>query len=511
MISHRALTLAADLFHGTLLRTAALAVPGPQRSEWLREWSAELWHVRAACLEDPPDYGNSTPAFSSAAFWTAQTEITAFCLGAFPDAAALRRHAWPTRAGSARVHGSARHCLLALASIAGVCAMVAQLLPGVRNEGDASHAPQSANLVVIGEADGLGPLRPAISVPQYQLWKSHHQDFFSRFAFFRVEEIHADLPGIPHLKWTVAQASADLFPLLGMAIAHSEPPDPFRPRAVLSQAAWRTWFHADPDIVGAVLPLGNRKVQIAGIAPAATWRIPGDPDVFLLDSETALARGQGGGYLLASLPSGGFDTSGHPFNINATGPKGADLILRADPIVQPASGPAPIYLFALFLAILALPAITAVSASDNHFTSHRPSRRARLNRYALLSGKVVLVAVIAWFAGLDLAYAPFPDFSPVAEFLQFATTFLIALFGLRWAIRDQSHRCPVCLRHVTHPAQVGIASCTFLGWNGTELICTAGHALLHVPSLPTSWFSHQRWTYLDPTWDFLFADTTLQP
>jgi hypothetical protein len=84
--------------------------------------------------------------------------------------------------------------------------------------------------------------------------------------------------------------------------------------------------------------------------------------------------------------------------------------------------------------------------------------------------------------------------------------FLICLFGLRWAIMDQSRRCPVCLRRVTHPARVGIASWNFLGWNGTEMICTGGHALLHVPSLPTSWFSRQRWMYLDTSWDFLFAD-----
>jgi hypothetical protein len=90
--------------------------------------------------------------------------------------------------------------------------------------------------------------------------------------------------------------------------------------------------------------------------------------------------------------------------------------------------------------------------------------------------------------------------------LQFAASFVICLFGLRWAIMDQSRRCPVCLRRVTHPAQVGIASCNFLGWNGTEMICTGGHALLHVPSLPTSWFSRQRWMYLDTSWDFLFAD-----
>jgi len=36
-----------------------------------------------------------------------------------------------------------------------------------------------------------------------------------------------------------------------------------------------------------------------------------------------------------------------------------------------------------------------------------------------------------------------------------------------------------------------------------------GHTLLHVPAQPTSWFSDQRWLYLDSSWQFLFADTVI--
>ncbi len=42
-----------------------------------------------------------------------------------------------------------------------------------------------------------------------------------------------------------------------------------------------------------------------------------------------------------------------------------------------------------------------------------------------------------------------------------------------------------------HPARVGQPSRSFLAWNGTELICVDGHGLLHVPEMPTSWFSTQ--------------------
>ena len=130
-------------------------------------------------------------------------------------------------------------------------------------------------------------------------------------------------------------------------------------------------------------------------------------------------------------------------------------------------------------------------------------------RWLFLGAKLALVASIAYFAALDMAYSQAGTYSEMAELTQLAADFLLCLFGFRWALMDQRQRCPVCLRRVTHPARVGLASQTFLGWNGTEMICTGGHTLLHVPSLPTSWFGAQRWLYLDTSWEFLFADFTL--
>jgi hypothetical protein len=116
-----------------------------------------------------------------------------------------------------------------------------------------------------------------------------------------------------------------------------------------------------------------------------------------------------------------------------------------------------------------------------------------------------LILLIAYFLSVDLAYWHSSVFSPSGTYVQFVSSFAVCLFAMRWALLDQRQRCPVCLRRVTHPAQVGLVSRTFLSWNGTELICAGGHTLLHIPGLPTSWFSTPRWLYLDTTWDFLFA------
>jgi len=73
------------------------------------------------------------------------------------------------------------------------------------------------------------------------------------------------------------------------------------------------------------------------------------------------------------------------------------------------------------------------------------------------------------------------------------------LLAARWIIRDRRERCPECLHLLSHPVPMGQASQTFLGWYGTELLCTRGHGLLYVPELPSNSCSSPRWSSLDPS------------
>jgi len=118
-----------------------------------------------------------------------------------------------------------------------------------------------------------------------------------------------------------------------------------------------------------------------------------------------------------------------------------------------------------------------------------------------------LIVLIVSFSSLDLAYGGYFQHSSTCQYLQMASSFAGLLFAFRWVLQDQRNRCPVCLRLLSNPARVGETSRNFLAWNGTELICAGGHGLLHIPELPTSWFSTQRWQYLDPSWSTLFSDT----
>ncbi len=485
------------LFDAALLHTASLLVPSPRREDWRREWSAELWHVRRSCI-------GVDETFS----WEAQREITGFCLGAFPDALCLRTQPQKGHTAPVHVHGSAAHTLLWLLAALAICFVISRLLPGVTAENEAARYQISPNVLQISEASAENG-QPSISTALYQNWKTTRQRFFQELAFYRVSREPAEAGNVTTL-WNVAYSTENLFSLLGLPInfANQADTDSGLPSVILSHDTWMRSFAGAPRINGHVLRIGKTQVRIAGVAPAGAWRLPGSPDVWLLESNISAFSKRADGYLFAQLsPRGQAAMSGPGIEITALNQDGVAIDLYGFPIDAPVEGPWGIYEFAVFLALIALPAVISVSLGDSHVSSHRPSMKQRLNRALFLGAKFALIAAIGFAASLDLAYSNTLGYSPFAECLQLLWCFTICLFGFRWAIADQRKRCPVCLRRVTNPATVGLASRTFLGWNGTEMICMGGHALLHVPSLPTSWFSGQRWLYLDSSWEFLFADS----
>ncbi|HEX8710245.1 MAG TPA: hypothetical protein VF730_00140, partial [Terracidiphilus sp.] len=242
-----------------------------------------------------------------------------------------------------------------------------------------------------------------------------------------------------------------------------------------------------------------------GVAPRGSWRLPGKVNAWLLGPGDPTASAAPG-YVVARLSSKGYAEMWAPRQlIKAYGPRHKEEDLLGISLDERVPPPWAVFLFGVLLALLALPATVSVSRSEYSLLSHKLSWSRRLRRWAFLAAKILLLLPIAYFASLDCAYAYSTLFSPFSVYLHLFTCFLICLAGIGWACRDQRQRCPVCLHRVTHPARVGAASQTFLGWSGTELICAGGHTLLHIPALPTSWFSSQRWLYLDGSWDFLFA------
>jgi hypothetical protein len=486
-----------------LLNAASLMVPAGLRKEWLREWRAELWHIT--------DARTSRNEFC----WQAQQEIAAFCLGCFPDAQCLRHQTSDEQRKTLNVHSSAPQCLLWLALLSVLCAILSCLLPGVHAEYDTVVHPLRSNLILIAATDLNDSNVPAVSYAEFQNWRSSYQRYFDGLAFFRTDARTVALSATHSGKFTVAVASANMIALLGLPVRTANAGvdgDRGLPQVVLSCEAWARSFSSDPHVAGRTIHVGEHAARVAGVLPCGSWKLPVHPDLWFLvpDAQLASVNQDATGYVVAHLTKlgqGVMDTERISITVRGIGDHEPSFCGIA--INGKGAGPWKIYLFALCLAALALPAVTSLSMSESSFSSHRPSWKQSMARWLFLNAKLLLVASIAYFAALDIAYSRAGAYSETAELMQLLANFLLCLFGFRWALMDQRQRCPVCLRRVTHPARVGLASQTFLGWNGTEMICTGGHTLLHVPSLPTSWFGAQRWLYLDTSWEFLFADLTL--
>jgi hypothetical protein len=479
---------------------AALLVRADQRPEWRREWRAELWHVRQSFCE------------SGRCSWPAQRQINAFCLGSLQDAFCLRREFRKAATPAPRVDGAAMQCVLRLGTLLAVAVIIARLLPGVQAELDPARFQVSPGVIFIQNSSSAETFTPSISIDLFHDWKHTRQRYFDEFAFYRTVRETASLSSRRVAGWSVTHASRNLFSLLGLQLPFDPTPDNGEFRSViLSHDAWRRDFAADPGVGGRLVRIGTHMARVVGVMPYGSWRLPGNPDAWVLEPDSQLAAGTAPGalgYLIAHLTPLGeatMESESVPITVRAAVEDEGGLYGVS--FAERLKGPWGMFEFALILALLALPAVTSVTMGESNYSSHRPSRKHVFYRWAFLAAKFLLVASIAYFASLDLAYWNSSNYSPLAEFSQIVWCFTICLFGFRWALSDQRQRCPVCLRRVTHPARVGLASRTFLGWNGTEMMCMGGHTLLHVPSLPTSWFSGQRWLYLDSSWDFLFADS----
>lgn len=479
----------------SILSGASLLTPGEQRTEWLREWRSELWHARDSSRIDDQ------------ITWTGEKTMLRFCGGAAQDAWALRKLAAENRRPQPAFRGSAAACLLALCALFAVSYVLSQILPGVRAESHPSLYRVNPNLIMIQDALASNDALATISFEKYKVWKGRPQHYFDGFAFYRLAKENVINRAGATERWKVAHGSLNLFWMLGLPTvlsAVSEDAMGRTPGVILSDELWRKDFGADRQIAGRTVRIGRSEAQVIGVAPVGVWRLPGNVDAWLLESDAA---NRGVGYVIAHLSAAGRAAmSSDRVEIVSLNSDEESEELCGISFAARTKGPWGLYQFAVFLAFLALPAITSVSLGESQFCSYRPSWTNRVFRWMFLGAKIALVLPTVYLASLDLAYWHTTTYSLSAQYVQLISAFTMGLFGLRWIILDQRNRCPVCLRRVTHPAQVGLASRTFLAWNGTELICTGGHTLLHVPALPTSWFSTPRWLYLDTSWRSLFVE-----
>ncbi|MFT4112816.1 hypothetical protein [Silvibacterium sp.] len=491
------------LFARWLLRAASWLVPAPERADWHAEWAAELWQVAAS--------SRTTKLGTDAT--ANRTSPLAFICGAIPDALYLRREASAsssstedpvshTSSASPQTNSGPRSYLLTLASICGLIFTLALALPGSRHALLPHHSADASDLVLITSSGYSHLDQPATRFADYQAWRISTQKLYRELAFYQPQQHRLRIAPHDEASISVFRASNNLFDLLGLApqsTAHAVNGQPqlFLSRSLFDRAKGRKF---NPGFLepGTSVELGGRRVIVAGILPDSQWQLPGHADAWLLEDKHSLAETSplARGYVVAHVRPEAFPSE-HRVMIDG------DHRYPCLSLAELAHRPGSIFRFALLLALLALPATLPIPISG---TAERTRRmRIRLRAWMYFAAKLALIVPLAYAASLCAAYGFLASDSTAAPCIQLAVAFLALLGLFRWSWQDQRSRCPECLGRLTHPARVGLASRSFLAWSGTELVCTSGHGLLHIPELPTSWFSRPRWLVLDSSWRTLFA------
>jgi hypothetical protein len=486
-------TQSVPLTATVLLSCASRLVPSRERWEWNQEWQSELWYVHRECKEQ-----------HDSAFRIWYTSVS-FSLGAVSDALWLRRNS----GRRTNLLESAQGCALALFGAAAAALAVACLLPASRAAITFHNFAESDGLVFVSRAGLTTASSPTIDFAEYQHWKSHGRTWFREISFYRPirEEIKADSGETVSVP--IGVTSDNITTLLktpvsaeDVARARSE----HRPTVVLSPSAAERLFRGGVDPIGRFVNIAGLDALIVGIRPGYASVVhqrqealllvddsqlsniaPGQPGfVVAAESQVAKELGAGGSWSFSTLEDGEY------------------VGFECAPITKRVQRPMYTFLFALFLACLALPATTPLPMGEYPAANHPLFSEIRWRRWVFLCMKIGLSLAVIYFTSLIVAFGNSRIEPESSQCIQLTASFAGLLLSFRWALRDQRLRCPVCLNMLTNPARVGHPSRSFLAWHGTELMCDKGHGLLHVPEMSTSWFSTQRWLSLDPSWRGLF-------
>ena len=471
-----------------LIRCAGLLVPGGEREEWLAEWRAEVWHVWH--LQDRKD------------------QVTDLCLGAFQDAFWLRWYAPRSLPRRILRPGSVSRCSFFLSAWTAISFAVCLFLPGARKAMSPPPYQDTDGLVVISSDGYAGTQLPTIPLEDYRSWKVSTRHLFTDLAFYQPirKRVHIAMHGGKEL--SIGRASGNLFHLLNLPDAPDSGDQAYAARLFLSEAAWRQLFGSDAGVIGKRTDIGGQRVLIAGVTAQDSSRLPGQVDAWLLEDQRHmdLLPRNSKGFVVAHMRTAGLNHMDGWRTMNVPSEDGGSVRFDCISLAQQSRLPFSIFLFTLIVAVITLPATTALPLGEYPRLSGRLPWAVSGRRWLFLLSKISLVIPLVCLTAVDVAYG-IPSLSSTStQYVQLGLSYFGFLFAFRWILEDQRKRCPVCLRVLSNPARVGEASRNFLAWNGTELICAGGHGLLHIPELPTSWFSTQRWHSLDASWGSLFSD-----
>jgi len=481
-----------------IVRVASWLVPRGQRTEWLQEWQAELWH-RWQALPEPV----STQGLR---------DLRARSWGAFLDAAWLRFNRKDLACRMRRRARTPGFCMTAIVGLIVLFIAGSGFFLETRTVLRPPYADPD-NIVMVARNRVVPSTRNGVPLDWVQIWKTRRALIGGIAAYSwepqRVTLVYAKRrQAIDSL-----QVEAEFFPVLGVQAALGRAFAPNDDRecmgcVLLSYAAWQEQFHGDPQIVGRTLSMDGRPAVILGVLPQkfwflsnriGVWRVldaarEGDDmpvgAVMRLRSEASNAQVEA--YLDDLL----YSETHHHFDLEVWGVRerihGALFFCGL------------CLAFALLLTVAGMdsPAVRSELCTTHLAPIHRLRWWLFFATKILLLLLLLLAATIEFTAGSELMFSGMTRFWWQSVFLWMFSLGCIQV--LWWSVADQQARCRVCMQRLTLPANIGRSGYLLLHWAGTELVCPGGHGVLQIPDTVDSRLAPQQWIRLDESWAGLF-------
>ncbi len=480
---------------GAMIELASRLVPGLQRAEWKREWQAEIWH-RWQFL-----WHNGS--------WNSREAVLLLrrCIGAFPDAL---WHLTGQAELQARVREWVRSPWTCLGSLAAGLALLAIITGGLPATRDAVHtgtSSASSRLVYIWFHPSAGGGDEGLPPDVVPAWAARSR-LLENVAPFVIGHRVVSAASGRSMQPLVVKTKTSLFDVLAVRPALGR----FSQSSgvVLTDSLWRSLFRRDPNVIGKKVRIGRDWQQVTAVLPRNFAFLSRQPAAYLIESFLPDAQ-----LMVVGRVKPGVSEKQLDKELTRIAETACYYYFRSELrysfLNQAAWIPLEIFLLAALASALLVIAASRPSLRRLRAALSAHNRKSLSSRTSFFSAKLVLAFLLVLLSALEWSRSQsavlFGSRDPAAgPFLLWL--YILGTMGvLFWAVADQRARCRVCLRLLCFPVRVGCPGCLLLNWSGTELLCSEGHGMLHVPHMAPSWDEEsEHWISLDESWKDLFAE-----
>ncbi|HEY6970173.1 MAG TPA: ABC transporter permease [Candidatus Angelobacter sp.] len=486
-----------------LLRIASMLVPKAQRKQWYEQWRTQVWHWAHFLYES----GRLNSA--------SKRELAKHLWGAFGDAFWHRFDRGKVQRLMRESPRTPRFMLLAITGAMLAVVVATGFFPTIRWALSAFPYRSPDRLVNLSFNGNFIRYHPGTLFLTVSRWsqQSKTAEAIAAYSWEQGDKLKA---GEQHIEVTGARVSPGFFDLLGVNPAAGRLFHPGDEKQcdnciVISDWLWEHGFDRDPALVGRKILYQGSSSTVIGILPARFWFVSPEISVWTLSPGHARSvnLAERTGAVLRLRPGGTRAQADAELQnlLKDTGSAFGYARAELAPIRNPINQGLAIYLVFIavaFIAGLVLLKLRQIrSAAPLHVDAGRQYRW-----WLFFSGKTALLLVTCFVLAVEGTRRVFlaSTGSVPSSAGAVSSWFLLvsAVLAVTWSLHDQGRRCHICLKRLSHESYVGVPARLLLDWWGTELVCSQGHGMLHLPEMKASWLEEEQWIQLDESWKPLF-------